>query len=162
MPVIFITITPIIIKLKMSTTPTTLEAYYCEDCSYVEITTEPIDLAPGVDVNCPHCEDGSLVLLDKEQYKVNFNPDLFPYPQNLLLKTFFENVDDRVQLFTLFAKEQPLLACSEQIQDLTIVLSFKFVLYPDLIAICSVTDSEEIKQVSTSSISPLIDIFETS
>ncbi len=127
-----------------------------------EITTDPLDIAPGVEVYCPHCQQDALILLDKEEYSQNFNPDAFNYPQNLLLKTFFENVEDRAKLFTLFAVEQPLLACSEQIKDLTIVISFKFVIYPTLRAFCKVTDSEGITQISNSSILPLVEILESS
>ncbi|WP_107668210.1 hypothetical protein [Cyanothece sp. BG0011] len=141
-------------------TPTTLEAYFCENCSYLEITTDPIELATKNQVSCPHCGHEALVLLDKEQYSQNFNPDAFDYPQNLLLKTFFENANDRENLFYLFSQEQPLLACSEQIKNLTIVISFKFLVYPTLRSVCKVTDSEGITQTSEAPIFLLIDVLE--
>ena len=84
--------------------PTTLEIYFCENCNGIIASTDLTQLNFPSDFHCPFCSEDSLVLLPKSDYQANFNLELFPHPQNILLQTFFQNTDDTSQLLGIFSQ----------------------------------------------------------
>lgn len=85
-------------------TPTTLDAYYCENCHGIIASTDLWQIIDSDHYRCPFCDQESLVLLPKEDYQNNFNPESFPYAQAVILKTFFENADNLAELLAVFSR----------------------------------------------------------
>ncbi len=94
--------------MSRSSTPANLSAYYCEACSGIIVTSDTEKVEEKYGINCPFCSGESLTLLDNEFHQNNFDPSLFPSPQNLLLKNFFERLPNSKELFDLFGRNNPI------------------------------------------------------
>lgn len=118
--------------MSQTPTPTTLNVYYCENCHYIQANNYESESESFSDNVCPSCGEQSLVLLDKEAYGNNFNMELFPYPQNLILKNFFENANDNVQLFSVFGQEHPIKFLVDNLAGVEDIYQFSIKIQNDL------------------------------
>ncbi|MGK7956047.1 MAG: hypothetical protein AB4063_12480 [Crocosphaera sp.] len=108
--------------MQITNSPTNLDIYYCENCHGIVASTDLEQLNPQLITACPFCSEDALVLLPKEDYQQNFNPNLFPSPQNIILKNFFDTADNALNLLNRFAVTDPMSLLREQFAELA---SFK-------------------------------------
>lgn len=141
-------------------TPTTLEAYYCENCHGLIATTDLAKVINSPDLICPFCNEDSLVLLPKEDYQDNFNPDAFPFEQGVILKTFFENADNLQQLLTVFSVLPLLELLPYQIQVMPELEDSHILFSPELVITVQLNGINDYRVTITSDqihdISPLV------
>ncbi len=115
--------------VETTTNPTSLEIYYCENCHGIIASTDIERLEFESELHCPFCDEDSLILLPKEDYQDNFDRELFPSPQDILLETFFRYADDSDQLLAVFSQVGLLsllpdkMAIMPPLQDIHILIS---------------------------------------
>ncbi len=84
-------------------------------------------------MRCPFCSEETLVLLPKEDYQENFNRELFPYPQNIILEKFFNHSHNTLELLSMFREVGALKLLDFQLQTLFTLKGIHILIEPDLI-----------------------------
>ncbi len=128
--------------LELGNTPTNLDVYYCENCQGIVATTDFSRISKTSDHQCPFCLEDSLVLLAKEDYENQFNPDLFPYPQNIILWNFFNYSENTVELLGRFSNLGVLSFLPRQLQIMTEIPVTHLFMKPDLMVSAELETSE--------------------
>ncbi len=88
--------------MPIASDPTNLDIYYCENCHGIIATTD-IDMINALSsIHCPFCLEDSLVKLATEDFADNFNSELFPHPQDIILEKFFQYANNNFELLGAF------------------------------------------------------------
>ena len=88
--------------MVITSAPTDLNVYYCENCHGIVATTDLSLLSLTSLYHCPFCQEESLVMLSKEDYEINFDLTLFPSPQDEILANFFQHANNTIELLSVF------------------------------------------------------------
>ncbi len=139
--------------MEITTNPTNLNIYYCENCHGIVATTGSLTDPKTSNFMCPFCFENSLVFLPTEDYKENFNRELFPYPQNIILEKFFTHSHNTLELLSIFREVGALKLLGFQLQQLSKLKGIDILIRPDLI-ITVTLDIEDNFTVSTTSKNP--------
>lgn len=118
--------------VEITTTPTNLNIYYCENCHGIIATTNLEAIPETLNFKCLFCFEDSLVRLPIEDYQTNFNRELFPYPQNILLENFFIHADNTLNLLTSFAKTGAILLLGEVLTEIESYNGLHILFSPDI------------------------------
>ncbi len=118
--------------MKITNNPTSLEIYYCENCGGIIASTDLDKLLENPPNGCPFCNEESLTWLQKNDYQNNFNRNLFPSPQNLILEKFFETADNTMALLNTFAQTDSMILLREQFANLDSFQSVDLLVNPDI------------------------------
>ncbi len=118
--------------MQITNNPTNLEIYYCEECQGIVASTDLNKVTDDDPSVCPFCSQDSLVKLPKEDYQENFNPDLFPTPQNIILEKFFQTADNTFELLNTFAQTDSMILLQEQFFNLSSFLNVHLLVNPEI------------------------------
>ena len=118
--------------MQITNNPTSLEIYYCENCGGIVSTTDLSQAIDNLPNGCPFCNLQTLTWLKKEDYQENFNRNLFPSPQNLILEKFFETADNTMALLNTFAQTDSMILLREQFANLDSFQSVDLLVNPDI------------------------------
>ncbi len=129
--------------MEIATTATILNIYYCENCKSIVATTDLSRAIHGESLDCPFCFTDSLVLLPKEDYQQNFDLNLFPYPQNIILKRFFDYADNTLQLLTQFSSLGVLSLLGPQISVIPQLIHYHILIQHNLMISVKLEIDEE-------------------
>lgn len=148
-------------NMNLTSNPTTLEIYFCEQCKGIIASDAIADITDIANHKCPFCDQDSLILLPKTDYEGNFNPDNFPYPQNILLWNFFNNSDNAINLLSRFSRFGVLRLLPPQLQVLGELTKTHVFIPPDLnLSLELETGENEIIVIKSKTATPITVLFE--
>ncbi|MDJ0730766.1 MAG: hypothetical protein QNJ33_12310 [Crocosphaera sp.] len=127
----------------VTTNPTNLNIYYCEDCYGIVATTDLTSLLKTSIDKCPFCSQDNFIMLPKEDYQPDFNLDLFPFPQNIFLEKFFQYADNTIELLTAFSEIGALSVLPEQLAQIPQLNNLHILINPDLLITVNIEISED-------------------